>query len=92
LRPPVKRTISTPPLEEETLEAEVAVIPTEPAQLETTPLVAECTKEKIVPIYDPDVELKIISKRLLRVQKYALCISLISINTVLIFMSWYLSV
>ena len=50
---------------------------------------AVCTKEDVKPIYDPDEELKKISRQLLRVQKYALTISLISINTALIFMSWY---
>jgi hypothetical protein len=50
---------------------------------------AICTKEDVTPIYDPDQELKKISRQLLRVQKYALTISLISINAALIFMSWY---
>ena len=50
---------------------------------------AICTREPIKPIYDPDHELKKISKQLLRVQKYALTSSLISINVALIFMSWY---
>jgi len=54
-----------------------------------TPQVAVCTKEPLKPIYDPDFELKKISKQLLRCQKYALASSVISINAVLIFCSWY---
>jgi len=56
----------------------------------TAPQVAVCTKEPLKPIYDPDFELKKISKQLLRCQKYALTSSVISINVVLIFCSWYL--
>jgi len=54
------------------------------------PLVADCVKEDLKPIYDPDDELKKVSRRLLRCQKYALASGLISINAVLIFCSWYL--
>jgi hypothetical protein len=55
------------------------------------PMVEWCTKEAIKPIYDPDEELKKISRQLLRCQKYALTSSLILVNVTLIFCSWYLS-
>ena len=56
---------------------------------QTPRMVGVCTKEELKPIYNPDLELKKISRRLLRCQKYALAISLISINATLIFSSWY---
>jgi hypothetical protein len=53
------------------------------------PIIELCTKEAIKPIYDPDEELKKISRQLLRCQKYALTSSLLLINSTLIFCSWY---
>lgn len=81
-------TVFAPPEAQAQLSSDTEVIPfAEPVVDE--PL-AICTREPIKPIYDPDEELKKISKQLLRVQKYALTTSLISINGALIFMSWYL--
>jgi hypothetical protein len=65
-----------------------ATIPEIPIEKQNPPIVAVCTKEDLRPIYDPDYELKKISRRLLRCQKYALAISLISTNATLIFASW----
>jgi hypothetical protein len=80
-------TAFAPPGTQRLLSSDTEVIPfAEPVVDE--PL-AICTKEILKPIYDPDEELKKISKQLLRVQKYALTSSLICINAALIFMSWY---
>jgi hypothetical protein len=76
-----------PPKPETQMQVSVEEVP----EVSNAPLVSygSCIKEEIKPIYDPDVELKTISRRLLRCQKYALVSSVISINVALIFCSWY---